>query len=67
MALSLLAISIIPNPFVDAVGIIVGRLGYPVRRFLVYSIIGKVVQSIVIVYVALWNISLISSWIGVGS
>ena len=67
MALSLLAISIIPNPFVDAVGIIAGRLGYPVRRFLVYSIIGKVVQSIVIVYVALWNISLISSWIGVGS
>ena len=67
MAVTLLTISIIPNPFVDVVGIIAGRLGYPVRLFLVYSIIGKVVQSIVIVYLALWNLSLFSSWVGLGS
>ena len=48
------------------VGIIAGRLGYPVRRFLVYSIVGKVVQSIAFVYLALWNISLVSSWAGLG-
>ena len=67
MAGTILAISIIPNPFVDTVGIIAGRLGYPVRRFLVYSIVGKVVQSIAFVYLALWNISLVSSWTGIGA
>ena len=35
MAVGILAISIIPNPFVDAVGIIAGRVGYPLRLFLV--------------------------------
>ena len=67
MALSVLAVSIIPNPFVDLIGIIAGRLGYPLRLFLGYSIIGKVVQSIAIVYLALWNLHLISSWLDVGA
>ena len=64
MAPTILVVSIIPNPFVDAIGIVAGRLGYPVRSFLVYSIIGKVVQSIIFVYLAVWNMSLISSWVG---
>ena len=64
MAVSILAVSIIPNPFVDVIGIIAGRLGYPLVSFLVYSVIGKVLQSIVFVYLALWNISLIGSWVG---
>ena len=33
VAVTLLSISIIPNPFIDAGGIISGRLGYPVSRF----------------------------------
>ena len=66
MAATILAVSIIPNPFVDAIGIVAGRLGYPLRLFLVYSIVGKVAQSIVFVYVALWNISLLSSWFDLG-
>jgi len=67
MAITLLAVSIIPNPFVDAIGIIAGRMGYPVRLFLGYSILGKVVQSIMFVYVALWNLSLLRSWIDLGA
>ena len=66
MAISILAISIIPNPFVDATGIVAGRVGYPVGRFLAYSMAGKVVQSIVFVYLALWNLSLLSSLTGIG-
>ena len=66
MALTILAVSIIPNPFVDVIGVVVGRVGYPVKRFLAYSILGKVVQSIAFVYLALWNISLLSSWLGLG-
>ncbi len=63
MAPTLLAISIIPNPFVDVTGIIAGRIGYPMKLFLAFTIIGKVVQAIVFVYIALWNISLLSNWI----
>ena len=66
MEITILAVSIIPNPFVDAVGIVAGGLGYPMRQFLIYSIIGKVVQSIAFVYLALWNISLVSRWVGLG-
>ena len=59
----ILVFSIVPNPFVDVIGIIAGRNGYSVGRFLVYSIVGKVVQSIVLVYAALWNLSLIAGWL----
>ena len=66
MAITILAISIIPSPFVDAIGIVAGRVGYPVGRFLAYSMAGKVVQSIAFVYLALWNLSLLSSLTGIG-
>ena len=66
MAVTILAISIIPNPFVDVIGIVAGRVGYPVGRFLAYSMAGKVVQSIAFVYLALWNLSLLSSLTGIG-
>ena len=45
MAATILVISIIPNPFVDAIGIVAGRIGYPIRLFLAYSMVGKVIQS----------------------
>ena len=66
MALTLLAVSIIPNPFVDVIGVIAGRMGYPMGKFLIYSAIGKVVQSIFFVYLVLWNLSLFSSLTGIG-
>ena len=65
MAITILAVSIIPNPFVDVIGIVAGRKGYPVRRFLIFSAVGKVVQSIAFVYLALWNLSLLSSVTGI--
>ena len=42
MAITLLAVSIIRNPFVGFIGIVAGRMGYPVWLFLAYSGIGKV-------------------------
>ena len=66
MAVTILAVSIIPNPFVDVIGIIAGRMGYPLGKFLTYSAVGKVIQSTVFVYLALWNLSLLSSLTGIG-
>ena len=39
----------------------------PHSQVVVYSIVGKVVQSIAFVYLALWNISLVSSTLGLSS
>ena len=64
MGLAILAISIIPSPLVDTIAIVAGRLGYSLKRFMFYAIVGKVIQCFVIVYLALWNYSLISSWLG---
>ncbi len=64
MGLTILAISIIPSPLVDTIAIVAGRLGYPLKRFLFFAITGKVIQCFIIVYLALWNYSLISSWLG---
>ena len=64
MGATLLAMYTIPSPFMDAAGILAGRLRYPLPLFLTYSLIGKVVQSIVFVYLVLWNVSLFNSWAG---
>ncbi|MBM3935358.1 MAG: VTT domain-containing protein, partial [SAR202 cluster bacterium] len=61
---TIFVVSLIPNPFVDAHGILAGRLGVPLKQYLVYSIIGKIIQSVVLVYLALWNISLVKSFLG---
>ena len=66
MGLAILLGNAIPNPLVDAISIVAGRVRYSPTRFLAYAIIGKVPQSIVLVYVALWNIHLVSSWVRIG-
>ena len=66
MTVSIIAISIVPSPFVDVIGVVAGRMGYPVGRFLAYSAVGKVIQSIAFVYLALWNLSLVGPWLGLG-
>ena len=64
MGLTVLVGNAVPNPLVDVISIIAGRLRYSLSKFLGYAMAGKVVQSRLVVYVALWNISLISAWIG---
>lgn len=66
MGLAVLLGNLIPNPLVDAVSIMAGRVRYSLSKFLVYAIAGKVVQSTALVYLALWNIALVRSWLGLG-
>ena len=60
MGATLMVLYIVPSPFMDAAG----RMRYPVLRFLAYSVIGKIIQPIIFVYLVIWNISLISPLIG---
>ena len=66
MAISILLVSIVPNPRVDVIVVVAGRVGYPLHRFLALSSVGKVVQSMAFLYVALWNLSVITSWFQLG-
>ncbi len=61
MTLTLLFVSVVPNPFMDVVGIIAGRNRYPLYQFLACTIIGKVIQSVGFVYLVMWNLSLFRS------
>ena len=48
--LTLFALSVIPNPLFDIAGIAAGSLRYPLRRFLLYVLAGKVIKFIVVAY-----------------
>lgn len=57
MTSTVLAVSIIPNPFVDFVGLVAGRLCYPVGPFLAYTMLGKTLRATAIAYAAAWGIA----------
>ena len=48
--LTLFVLSVIPNPLFDIAGIAAGSLRYPLRRFLLYVLAGKVIKFIVVAY-----------------
>ena len=49
-ALLLLAVSIIPNPLFDLVGIAAGTVQYPFRRFMAVVFVGKVTKGLMVSY-----------------
>ena len=48
--MALFVLSVVPNPVFDIAGIAAGSLGYPLRRFLLYVLAGKVIKFIVVAY-----------------
>ena len=48
--LTLFVLSVIPNPLFDIAGIAAGSLRYPLRRFLLYVLAGKVIKFVVVAY-----------------
>ena len=46
----LFVLSVIPNPVFDIAGIAAGSLGYPLKRFLLYVLAGKVIKFVVVAY-----------------
>ena len=60
MATSIFTFSLTPSPMIDVIGIAAGRAGYPLSRFLALAAAGKVLQSIAVVYAALWGIEFVA-------
>lgn len=49
-ALALFILAALPTPFFDVAGIASGSLGYPIRRFLFWVFLGKIIKFIGIAY-----------------
>lgn len=49
-ALALFVLAALPTPFFDIAGIASGSLGYPMRRFLFWVFLGKIIKFILVAY-----------------
>ncbi|MDA1349472.1 MAG: VTT domain-containing protein [Chloroflexi bacterium] len=56
---ALFAVSAIPNPFVDIVGIAAGGVKYPFKRFLVTVWVGKTIKGLLVAYSCHYGIDLL--------
>ena len=54
--LALFILAAIPNPVFDIAGLASGTLGYPVRKFLVYVWVGKLLKFALIAYACRFSI-----------
>ena len=66
MGLTILILAIVPNPFVDVLGIIAGRSRYPVGLFLTFTTVGKVIQCIAVVILVTRHLPMVASWMQLG-
>lgn len=41
-------LSLVPNPFIDGIGIIAGISGYPAKKFILFVFLGRFIRDIVI-------------------
>jgi membrane protein YqaA with SNARE-associated domain len=55
---ALFAISAIPNPFVDIVGIAAGAVRYPFKRFLVTVWVGKTIKGLLVAYTCHYGVDI---------
>lgn len=57
-AIALLAL--IPNPLFDLAGLIAGGTKYPIKLFILATLIGKVLKCIIVAYTGAWSLGLIN-------
>ena len=62
-AIALFALAAIPNPVFDIAGVASGSLGYPLRRFLLWVLLGKLVKFTAIAYGCRYGIDWVTSFI----
>jgi membrane protein YqaA with SNARE-associated domain len=62
-ALTILILSIIPNPLFDLAGIAAGSLGYPLWRFLLFCWIGKTCKSTIIAWLGSQSIHIVEPFL----
>jgi membrane protein YqaA with SNARE-associated domain len=57
--ITIFLLSVIPNPFIDLAGIAAGSLRYPIWRFLLFCLMGKVIKTTLTAWAGSRSISLV--------
>jgi membrane protein YqaA with SNARE-associated domain len=60
--ITILVLSIIPNPFFDLAGIAAGTMGFPVWRFLVITWVGKSIKTTLVAWAGSQSVTLIEQF-----
>jgi uncharacterized membrane protein YdjX (TVP38/TMEM64 family) len=60
---TILVLSVIPNPFFDLAGIAAGSLGYPMRRFLFIAWLGKSIKTTIVAWAGSQSIVIIERFL----
>jgi membrane protein YqaA with SNARE-associated domain len=61
--ITILLLSIIPNPLFDLAGIAAGTLGYPLRRFLAICWVGKTIKTAIVAWAGAQSITMIEPFL----
>jgi membrane protein YqaA with SNARE-associated domain len=62
--ITILLLSIIPNPFFDLAGIAAGTMGYPIWRFLLITWVGKTIKTTLVAWAGSQSVVLIEQLLG---
>ncbi len=62
--ITILVLSIIPNPLFDLAGIAAGTLGYPLWRFLLIAWVGKTIKTSIVAWAGSQSIRLVEQLLG---
>lgn len=57
---ALFVFALVPNPVMDLAGLVAGSLGYPLSRYLLFVVSGKVIRSIGLSYACYYGIEVIA-------
>jgi membrane protein YqaA with SNARE-associated domain len=61
--ITILVLSVIPNPFFDLAGMAAGALGYPVRRFLLFCWLGKTIKTTLVAWAGSQSMTFIEQFL----
>lgn len=62
--ITILILSIIPNPFFDVAGIAAGTLRYPVWRFLLFCWLGKTIKTVIVAHAGAYSLEIVKPFLG---
>ena len=62
--ITILVLSIFPNPFFDLAGIAAGTLRYPVWRFLLLCWLGKTIKTVFVAYAGAYSLNVVLPFLG---
>ncbi|HSJ53500.1 MAG TPA: VTT domain-containing protein [Anaerolineae bacterium] len=61
--ITILVLSVIPNPFFDVAGIAAGTLRYPLWRFLLFCWLGKTIKTLIVAHAGAYSLNIVQPFL----